>query len=271
MDRPLVLVDEEKKGPDPAFVMEDLLPEGLLFAKDDGQGGIEVSQLPEPVGQDIEGEGVGLHDGEVGIEADGGSGGLRGSGDGQRRLRDPLVVDLAKVVPLLVDVQKQRLGEGVHHRDPDTVKSSRHLVGVVVELASGMKDGQDDLGRRPVLFGMHPRGDPASVVLHRHRAIGVKDHLDGGAVSRQGFVDAVVHQLVDEVVEAVDACASDIHAGTDANGLETFENADLLFAVSVLDLRVQIVTLPHMDDAGVSKNAGDGCRSFPGSGFLLQE
>ena len=55
-----------------------------------------------------------------------------------------LLVDLA-VAP---DLEVERLGQRVDHRDADAVQAAGDLVAVVVELAAGVQHGQHDLGRR---------------------------------------------------------------------------------------------------------------------------
>ena len=55
-----------------------------------------------------------------------------------------LQVDLA-VAP---DLELEVLRQGVDDRDSDAVQTARDLVGVLVELAAGVKLGQHDLGGR---------------------------------------------------------------------------------------------------------------------------
>jgi len=52
----------------------------------------------------------------------------------------------------------------------------------------------------------------------------------------EGFVDGVVHDFVDEVVQTARSGGSDVHSGTLANGLESFEDLDIICAVAVLRL-----------------------------------
>ena len=63
--------------------------------------------------------------------------------------------------------------------------------------------------------------------------VDVKRDIDLVAVPRQGFIDRVVDDLVDEVVQAGSAGRADVHRGTLADRLEAFENLDLVRAVVV--------------------------------------
>ncbi len=57
---------------------------------------------------------------------------------------------------------------------------------------------------------------------------------DGGGVSGHGFVDGVIDDFVDQVVESVEAGAADVHAGALADGFESFQDFDLLGVVVAL-------------------------------------
>ena len=76
---------------------------------------------------------------------------------------------------------------------------------------------------------MHPDRDAATVVETRTRtAVRVQGDLDGVASTGQGLVDAVVHDLDDEVVETTEVRGSDVHPGAAANRLEALEDLDLV-------------------------------------------
>jgi hypothetical protein len=126
-------------------------------------------------------------------------------------------VDLAVAPDAQVEPVRQRVDHGHAH----AVEAARDLVAVLVELTPGMELGHDDLGRRDALLGVDVHGDAAAVVAHRHRAVGVDLDLHGGGVAGQNLVDAVVHDLVDHVVEARAVVGvADIHARALAHGIQ---------------------------------------------------
>jgi hypothetical protein len=104
------------------------------------------------------------------------------------------------------------------------VQAPRHLVGVRVELATRMKLGHHDLGRRLLLLLVVIDGNAAAVVDDCDGIVEVDEDLDRVAEAGQGFVDRVVHDLVDEVVETHVARRADVHGRTLANGLAAFKN-----------------------------------------------
>ena len=87
-----------------------------------------------------------------------------------------------------------------------------------------MEHGHDDLQGRLVHFFVLVDGDASSVVLHGDGVIFVDGDFYVGAVACHGFVDGVVHRLVDQVVQAFLADVADVHSRTLAHGLKTFEH-----------------------------------------------
>ena len=106
---------------------------------------------------DREDLGVGL-EGDLGALALGGADGL------QRRYRLAAPVALLPDLAVALDLERQPLGERVHHRDADAVEAARDLVGLLVELAAGVEARHHDLGRGAPLAGVHVHRNAAAVV-----------------------------------------------------------------------------------------------------------
>ena len=77
-----------------------------------------------------------------------------------------------------------------------------------------------------------------AVISDRHGSVGVEDDGDFVASSCHGFVDGVIDNFVDEVVQASLRCRSDIHTGTFTDCFQSFEN---LYLALVVDLLLGIV------------------------------
>ena len=54
------------------------------------------------------------------------------------------------------------------------------------------------------------------------------------AVAGQGLVDGVVHHFVDQVVQSHLAGRADVHGGTQAHGLQAFENLDVFAGIAAV-------------------------------------
>ena len=232
VDHRLVLVDELDEGADPALVVEGAALVVSLVAEDDGDAGVQERELAQPVGERVEAVDGRLEDAAVGLElhlraaAPGGADPL----EAVRRL--PPLVALPVDVPVAADLEVQGLGERVDHRHADPVQATRYLVALVVELAAGVQHRHDDLGRGPATVVLVDRYAPP-VVDDRHRVVDVDGHLDAVAVPRQGLVDRVVDDLVDQVVQARRAGRPDVHRRPLAHRLEPLENLDLVGAIVV--------------------------------------
>ena len=107
------------------------------------------------------------------------------------------------------------------------MKAAGNLVGVLVELTAGMQLGHDDLGGRNAFALVNADRNAAAVVAHGDRAVGVEDDFHRGGVAGKRFVDRVVDDLVDHVVQAGTVIGvADIHARPLAHGIEALQHPD---------------------------------------------
>ena len=130
-----------------------------------------------------------------------------------------LLVDL----PIAVNGQNQLLRQCVHHRDTDAVQTAGDLVGVVVELTAGVKDGHDDLGGRTTLLGVDIHRNAATVVRNGDRFVSVDRNADEGAVTRQRLVNRVIDDLENHVMQTGAVIGiPDVHSRPLSDRLEAF-------------------------------------------------
>src|SRR5262249_31203767 len=166
-------------------------------------------------------------DGRVGLEPDRRPALVGGADFGHLLLRQAPGIALLVDLPVPGDLQPQPLAERVDHRDADAVEAARDLVGAVLELAAGVELGHHDVdGVHPAHGRMRPDRDAAAVVLHADAAVDVDGDDDLRRRLGQRLVDAVVHDLVDQVVKSVDAGVTDVHARTLPDGLQALEDGD---------------------------------------------
>ncbi len=112
------------------------------------------------------------------------------------------------------------------HTDAHAVKAAGDLVALGVELAAGMQLGHHHFGCRDALLLMHVHRDPAAVVDHGDRVVDVDGDVDLGAVACQGLINGVVHDLVDQVVQADLASRADVHRGPQAHCFQALKHFD---------------------------------------------
>ena len=203
----------------------------------DPQAAREERGLAQALFERVEVELERLEDVGVGQEGDGRAG-RRAVGQ-LRRPRcssvcgRPARVLLREHVAVAADLDEQLLGQRVDDRHADAVQAAGDLVAAAVaELAAGVQHRQHDLDGRAALL-LHDRDrDAAAVVDDRDRVVGVDRDRHLGAEAGQRLVDGVVHDLVDEVVQAHDAGRADVHAGALADGLEALQDGDVLGVVA---------------------------------------
>src|SRR5215207_937108 len=249
VQRVLGLVQVPDEVRDAALVLElDLLPRTALIDQLDLQTTGEEGGLAETLGERLEVElDLLAEDLHVGEEGDRRPAALHGPallelGDGLAAL-----IGLLPDAALSPDLQLELLGERVDYRDADAVQSARDLVSTAVaELAAGVQRGQNDL-RGGLALLLHPiHGDPAAVVRHGDAVVRVEGDRDLLGVARDRLVHGVVHNLVDEMVEAAGAGGADVHAGSLADGLEALEDGDVLRAIRPASLALGAIRSPGL-------------------------
>ena len=133
---------------------------------------------------------------------------------------------LAPQVAAVPDLRDQARGERVDHRDADAVEAAGDLVAAAAELAAGVEHRQGHRERGHVLARGRVGRDAATVVLDPDTAVGLERQHDPGRVAGECLVDAVVHDLPEQVVQSALAGGADVHARALAHGLEALEHLD---------------------------------------------
>lgn len=112
------------------------------------------------------------------------------------------------------------------------MQATGNLVGILVELTAGVKLGHDDLGCRNAFFLMDIGRDTATVIGHRARPVGIQGDGYKRGMSCQRFIDRIVHDLVDHMMQAGAVIrVTDIHAGALTNSIQTFQNTNGIRAI----------------------------------------
>src|SRR5712692_428799 len=116
----------------------------------------------------------------------------------------------------------ERFGKKVNHGNADAVQSAGNLVSVRVELATGVKFGHYDFGSGLPFLLHHVDGNAAAVVYYCNGMVKMNSYFDGVAESRQSFVNGVIDDFVNQVMQTQLACGSYIHRRSLAHSVATF-------------------------------------------------
>ena len=109
-------------------------------------------------------------------------------------------IGLLPFLSVFPDGEFQPFRKGVYHRESHSVEPSGNLVGFVIELAPRMKH------REYHFCGGFPRGwvlihgNAPAVVLYGNAVIRMDGYFHVVAYARQGFIQGVVHNFVNQVV-----------------------------------------------------------------------
>ena len=128
--------------------------------------------------------------------------------------------------------------KSVYHGRSHSVEASAGLVRIVIKFSSGVKCCKHHALRAHTFF-MHSDRNASSVVLHCTGAVRLKDHLDRGAESGKMFIDGVVHDLIDQMIETPCGNAADIHAGPCPYSLKSLQHFDT-GGVVIISILIQI-------------------------------
>ncbi len=85
----------------------------------------------------------------------------------------------------------------------------------------------DDLQGRYLLCRVLVDGDAEAIIFHADASIRVDGYLDSAAAPGQCFVDGVIDNFKDEMVQSFKVGTADIHAGSAANRFQPLQNLDV--------------------------------------------
>ena len=119
-------------------------------------------------------------------------------------------------------------GQGVHTRYTYAVQTSGNLVRTFVELTSGVQYGHNYFQCGFLFLLVIVYRNTTSVVLYGNRIIFVDGHFDVVAITGERFVDRVVHNFINQMVESFDTNVTNIHRGALSYRFQTFQYLDVL-------------------------------------------
>ena len=188
---------------------------------------IQKSQLPEAIGQDFKlkfgGDGK---NGRIRFEGDQGSRMLAATNDFQ--LLSGMAPCKLHEMDLLIsrDLHFEPIGKGIDTFGSDSVKPSRIFVSSLPELTTGVQIGQNQLNGRHLEFGVHVHRDTSTIVTDGHRPIDVDGYLNFGAKTGQMFVNGIVQNFENTMMQSSFIRVTDIHARALSDRFKAFQFID---------------------------------------------
>jgi hypothetical protein len=78
----------------------------------------------------------------------------------------------------------------------------------------------NELKRGNMLLGVESHGNASAVILDPDYVVLLEDDENVRAVAGESLIDRVIDNLIDEMVEPIDSCGPDVHAGPLADRFE---------------------------------------------------
>ena len=95
----------------------------------------------------------------------------------------------------------QPIGERVDDRYADSVKAAGNFIRIAIKLSAGVQHSEHHFGRGTLLRSMHIDGNAAAVVNHGDGIVGVHGDIYFVRVTGHGFVNGIVDDFPDEVMQ----------------------------------------------------------------------
>ena len=124
-------------------------------------------------------------------------------------------------------LHRQPLGKGVDDARAHAVQTAGDLIASAAELTARVQHGIDDLERGAPRLRLNVDRDTTAVINNGDGVALVDRHLDLRAVACERLVNGVIHNFVNEVVQAARGRGADVHARALAHRLKPFEHLDL--------------------------------------------
>ena len=217
------------------LVTDELL---TLIGEGDGQALVQERHLLETRTQSLKVELDGLENLRVRVERLDRTGLIGGLTLAQGTIRHTTVREgNMPCVTLTVHLGNHAGRQCVHHGDTHTVQTTGDRVAAAAELTASVQHGHDDLNGGLVLGGVLIHGNTAAVVLYANTTISLNGHVNLGCIAGERFVDRVIYDLVDQVVQTALSGRANVHAGALANRFQTFQHGNIGCTVFMLLFR----------------------------------
>ena len=194
----------------------------------DQQALVQERQLTQALGQRVEVVFSGGKDASIRQEVNFGAKLLAGARFLQLAGGIPFGISLLPGKSIAPDFEIEFFAQGVNAGNADTVQASGNFIGRRVELAAGMQLSEHHLcgGNLFAVNVHHVDGNTAAVVDHGNRVVEMNGYFNGVAIAGERFVDRVVDNFVNQMVQANLAGRTDVHRGTFAHGFHPAEDFD---------------------------------------------
>ena len=109
------------------------------------------------------------------------------------------------------------LGKGVYNTHPNPVQAAGHLVAATAEFTAGVEYGHNHFEGWFFHFRVQIHRNPTAFVTHGDGVVRFDGHLDFLTIACKGFVNGVIDDFVDKMVQTGAVGGPDVHPRTHTN------------------------------------------------------
>ena len=128
----------------------------------------------------------------------------------------------APTIAITIDFEHNTARQSVHNADTYTVQTARDFVTLATELATGVKHCEHDFGRAFALVGarwVRIYWNSTAIVVDLAAAVFKKSDANASTEPSHCFIDGVVDNFPNEVMQTSKSSRADVHTGTFTNGI----------------------------------------------------
>jgi len=114
------------------------------------------------------------------------------------------------------------------------VQTAGYLIAAAAKFTAGMEHGKDYLQRRFPGLGLDTRGNAASVILNGNNIAFPNFYLDMITIPSQRFINGVVYNLIDQMVQSCCGLRTNIHTRALSDCFQSLQHLNLIGAVCLL-------------------------------------
>ena len=128
----------------------------------------------------------------------------------------------APTIAITIDFENNATRQCVHNTDTNTVQTARDFVALATELATSVKHCEHNFGGAFALVGarrVRIDWNTTTVVIDLATTVFKKSDANASAETSHCFVDGVVDDFPNEVMQTSKTGRADVHTGTFTNGI----------------------------------------------------
>src|SRR3989344_1258567 len=112
------------------------------------------------------------------------------------------------------------------------MQTTGNFITLAAKFSAGMELGHNYFEGAYPLLRVNVYRDTTAVITPLNRVVGEQSNGDLVGVAGHGFVDGVVYNFPNKVVQAGGTGGSDVHAGAAANSLQALEHSNTFSAIA---------------------------------------